>query len=63
MMNPKLVRERDIVRPHGILPISRSTWHAGVASGRYPQPIKLGPKITAWRLEDIEKLIEQGVGQ
>ena len=43
------------------LPISRSTWLAGVASGRYPQPVKLGPKITAWRLEDIQKLIDWGV--
>ena len=61
MMNPKPVRERDIVRPHGILPISRSTWLAGVASGRYPQPVKLGPNITAWRLEDIQKLIDYRV--
>ena len=60
-MNQKLLRVHGIVRPHGILPISRSTWLAGVASGRYPQPVKLGPKITAWRLEDIQKLIDRGV--
>ena len=60
-MSPKLLRVHGIVRPHGILPISRSTWLAGVASGRYPQPVKLGPKITAWRLEDIQKLIDWGV--
>lgn len=60
-MTQILLRVRGIVRPHGILPISRSTWLAGVASGRYPQPVKLGPKITAWRREDIQKLIDRGV--
>ena len=40
-----------------IIPVSRSTWWAGVKSGRYPRPIKLGPRITAWRVEDIRELI------
>ena len=26
-----------------LIPVSRSTWWAGVKSGRYPQPVKLGP--------------------
>ena len=45
---------------HGIpalIPVSRSTWWAGVKSGRYPRPVKLGPRITAWRVEDIRRLI------
>ena len=37
-----------------IIPVSKSTWWAGVKSGRYPRPIKtLGQRITAWRVEDI----------
>jgi hypothetical protein len=40
-----------------IIPVSRSTWYAGVKSGRYPQSIRLGPRITAWRVEDIRRLI------
>jgi prophage regulatory protein len=55
------VRLRSILAPTGPLPISRSSWWAGVASGRYPKPVKLGPRITAWRTEDIRKLIERGV--
>jgi prophage regulatory protein len=43
-----------------IIPIGKSTWWAGVKSGRFPQPVKLGPRITAWRVEDIRKLIENG---
>jgi prophage regulatory protein len=42
-----------------VIPVSRSTWWAGVKSGRYPKPVKtLGPRITAWRVEDIRALIE-----
>jgi hypothetical protein len=42
-----------------IIPVSKSTWWAGVASGRYPQPVRtLGPRITAWTVESIRKLIE-----
>ena len=37
----------------GMLPIGASTWWAGVKEGRYPTPVKLGPRITAWRLEDV----------
>ena len=41
-----------------IIPVSKSTWWAGVKSGRYPKPIKLGPRITAWRVEDIREFIQ-----
>ena len=42
-----------------LIPVPRSTWWAGVKSGRYPQPVKLGPRITAWRVEDIRRLIAE----
>lgn len=54
------VRLADILAPAGPLPIGKSTWWKGVQEGRYPKPIKLGPRITAWRVADIQKLIEQG---
>ena len=40
-----------------IIPVSKSTWWSGVKTGRYPKPIKLGPRITAWRVEDIREFI------
>lgn len=43
-----------------IFPVSKSTWWAGVKAGRFPKPVKLGPRITAWRVEDIRSLIERG---
>jgi prophage regulatory protein len=40
-----------------IIPVSKSTWWAGVRSGRFPKGIKQNG-ITVWRLEDIRKLVE-----
>lgn len=40
-----------------IIPVSKSTWWAGVKSGKFPSPIKIGPRTTVWRVEDIYKLI------
>lgn len=41
-----------------LIPVSRSTWWAGVKAGRYPQPTRaLGARITAWHVEDIRALI------
>lgn len=42
------------------IPVSASTWWGGVKSGRYPQPVKLSPKVTCWKVEDIRKLIAGG---
>ena len=55
------LRLSQIIHPHGPLPISKSSWWAGVRSGRYPQPVKLGPRITAWRYEDIRSLVQAEV--
>lgn len=41
-----------------LYPVRKSTWWAGVRSGRYPKPVKLGARATAWRAEDIRGLIE-----
>ena len=41
-----------------VIPIGKSSWWAGVKLGKFPQPVKLGPKTTAWKVEDIRKLIE-----
>lgn len=55
------IRLTSIISPTGPIPVSRSTWWAGVKSGRFPQPVKLGPRTTAWRVRDIVTLLEMGV--
>ena len=52
------VRLASILAPQGPIPVGRSTWWAGVKIGRFPQPVKLGPRTTVWKVEDIRKLIE-----
>ena len=41
-----------------LIPIGRTTFLNGVKSGKYPKPVKLGERTTAWRVEDIRKLID-----
>lgn len=54
--------------PHSLLrlkrvleidPVSASTRWAGVRTGRFPRPVKLGPRTTCWRARDVFPLIEQ----
>jgi prophage regulatory protein len=57
---PTVLPEVGFMRIRQILavyPIGRSTWWAGVKSGRFPRPVKLGPRTTAWRVEDIRRLL------
>ena len=42
-----------------IFPVSRSSWWAGVKSGKYPAPVKISERVTAWRLIDIVELCEE----
>jgi prophage regulatory protein len=59
LLETGFIRLKNIIAPYGPIPVSKSTWWAGVKLKRFPQPIKLGPKITAWRVEDIRALIEK----
>ena len=42
-----------------IFPVSKSAWWEGCRSGVFPTPVKLGPRTTAWRVEDIRALMER----
>lgn len=43
-----------------IIPVCKATWWAGVKSGRFPAPVKLSPRVTVWRIEDIRAFISNG---
>jgi prophage regulatory protein len=57
---PQIIGNPKAVPPiPPLIPVGKSTWWAGVKSGRYPKPVRtLGERITAWRVEDIRALIE-----
>jgi hypothetical protein len=44
------------IRP--VVPVSKSTWFAGVRAGRFPPPVRVNKGISAWRWEDIRRLLE-----
>lgn len=47
----------------GILPISRTHfWHL-VKIGSIPRPLKLGPKISLWRKQDIMQALARLTGE
>lgn len=55
---PQIIGNPKAVPPvPALYPIGKSSWWSGVKSGRFPQPVKLGPRVTAWRVEDIRTLI------
>ena len=54
------LRLKSIIAPNGPIPVSKSTWWAGVKDGRFPKPVKLGSRITVWRVDDIRALLENG---
>jgi predicted DNA-binding transcriptional regulator AlpA len=54
------LRLSSILAPRGPIPVSKSTWWAGIKDGRFPKPVKLGARITVWRVADIRSLIETG---
>lgn len=42
-----------------LYPISKAAWWKGVKEGRYPAAYKLGPRTTAWKVEDIRALLDK----
>ncbi|WP_236775616.1 helix-turn-helix transcriptional regulator [Agrobacterium tumefaciens] len=53
------VRLNQIVGPNGPLPISKSGFWAGVKSGKFPKPLKVSPRVTVWKAEDIHDLLRE----
>lgn len=51
------LRERQI-RP-AMVPIAHSTLWQWVKEGKFPQPVSLSPRVTAWRVSDVQAWIEK----
>ena len=61
MKSLELLPETGFLRLSSVLkvfPVSKSTWWAGVKEGKFPKPIKLTKRTTAWKAQDIRELIE-----
>ena len=51
-----LVQNRHVAAP---LPFSSSTLWRKVREGSFPKPLKLSPRVTAWRVGDVRAWINQ----
>lgn len=41
-----------------LIPVRKSTWWAGVRAGRFPKPVKITNRISAWPATEIHELIK-----
>lgn len=62
--NERLLRLWDVIGDKragipAIIPVSRTSWYDGIKRGVYPAPLKLSPRVTAWRASDVYKLIQK----
>jgi len=58
--SPRIDPKSELWRLPAVLahvPISRSSWFAGVRSGRYPKPVRLSERRVAWRASDIRSFV------
>ncbi len=54
LQNCRLLRLPQVLE---LIPVGKSTWWAGVKTGRFPKPLRLGDRCTAWRATDIAALV------
>ena len=59
-MSQRVYRIRQLVtnqQHDGILPISAATLWRWVKAGNFPQPFKLGEKVTVWDAAEVDAFI------
>ncbi len=54
-MQDKLIRLPAVIARTGL---ARSTIYESIRAGRFPPPVKIGPRAVAWRASEIDKWIE-----
>jgi len=45
------------------IPVSKSTWWAGVRKGLYPKPVKLSERTSAWPESEIDAVCDRLSGK
>ena len=53
-----ILRWPDVAK---IVPISRSHAHALAAQGKFPKPIKLGPRASGWLQSEIRNWMDERI--
>lgn len=50
-LRPRYIRQRDVLQ---MVPISAASLWRYVKNQTFPAPVKLGPRVTAWSLAEVE---------
>jgi prophage regulatory protein len=40
-----------------LFPVAERSWWKGIATGKYPQPVRLSTRTVAWKVSDIRQLL------
>ncbi|WP_298626222.1 AlpA family transcriptional regulator [uncultured Legionella sp.] len=56
----QIIGNKKLIPPiPALIPVSKSTWWEGIKSGRFPQPVKISPRVTVWRVDDIRSFLKK----
>lgn len=58
MLNQQFIRQKNMLP---MLPFSAPTLWRMVKAGTFPKPIKLGERITAWHIEEVQAWIDEKI--
>ena len=50
----RLLRLNEVLT---LIPVSRESFYEGIEKGHYPKPLKVGKKLSVWKLSDIRDLV------
>jgi predicted DNA-binding transcriptional regulator AlpA len=62
LRQPQIIGKKPTVNDPGLpalVPISASTLWEWIRIGKFPKPVKLGLRTTAWRVEDVRAYLKQ----
>lgn len=59
MSKPAFLRITDTAKKVGV---ANSTIWLWARQGRFPKPVKIGPRVTGWRTDDIERWLTNPSG-
>jgi predicted DNA-binding transcriptional regulator AlpA len=57
-MTVRLYRKSHLVGPSGITGVSAATLYRWIAAGKFPRPIHIGKRVSAWLSDDVDAWIE-----
>lgn len=57
-MSTRLYRKSHLVGPNGITGVSAATLYRWIAAGKFPPPIHIGERVSAWLSDDVHAWLD-----